>query len=460
MKKKVAVLSLTFACALAFGASSIPTQSRNIQSDLNYTLDRLENFANVNYDLENPQNMLLNDDYSLFYNNGNYGVNYRDSNMFGSYFTPNNTNYPNASGFRQDNSSMNSSQNYSLKSTTPFVGFNKSNNLTTQSLESSNQNYAGQNSQINNPNYAQNKNLSFQTQQNSNNYTNSTNTSLNNSQTNQSGYVPTYSTNNISNVNRTNYNSNVASNTANTYKNNQTMKLTNTNTTTTNNQNNTKTSVLSNSNTNNSLNSLPSTKTVNINTYQTSLQSTGTTLKNDIQTLKNTLNGFNPTNLQQASNRALQAYTFTLKNITNKLEYGNNALLSGLNKLSVLKSGTDVESKAIDACNLDIKSTLASRMVLLECADEAVVAINSILSENNKNLNTNSQNMEANLQTTNQTNYANNQNSNVNLTNKTTFSNTNNVNSNPTTSVMASAKLVPEDGKAKVVKESNPVRVD
>ena len=127
--------------------------------------------------------------------------------------------------------------------------------------------------------------------------------------------------------------------------------------------------------------------------------------------------------------RTLRAYAYTLDNITKKIEFGQKNLMGNITKLTILQSASNQETGAIEACQLDAKATLATRAMLLACANEALTEINSILSGNNLNTNNQTNNNAINSGTTTQQNTTQNVvNSNTNSTN--TVSNKINANNN------------------------------
>lgn len=452
MNKKIAVLSLSFACAVAFGGSTLVSESNNMQNDLNSTLDKLESYATMTYDWENPQNMLLNGDYSLFYNNGEYGIRNRDYMFYGPYFDQTQVQNTKSNSQQASNYGMNYTQNMnnnnqkssSTNDSTTTNENNNSKNVYTPSIDSSNT-----------QNSSQNGILSTQSQKNSNNsMSNNQNNTTTTSSQNSNNISSTSLSKNTLNLNNQTNNKNMVTN------NIQSSSMSNNKTNSTSNSTNYNTSLTTSNSTSVSR---------SLTDYSSSLQSTGSSLQNNINTLRTTLNS-NTTNLEQSQNRALSAYAYTLKNITKKLEMGNSDLLSNVNKISILNNTQNVESTAKDACNLDIKATLASRMVLLECANEAVTQINSILEGNSTENNTNQQNLtrvSTNQSTTKNTNLNNSNSQNTSISsqsstsnnqNNTTSNNSNNPFNNSMT-ITASARVTPEV-KTQEIKESSPLRAD
>ena len=73
MKKTKNILAIATLSTIGLGALTLATpQTVEAQTDIFSTLDRIESYANMTYDFQNPENMFLNDDYYLFYDGTNY----------------------------------------------------------------------------------------------------------------------------------------------------------------------------------------------------------------------------------------------------------------------------------------------------------------------------------------------------------------------------------------------------
>lgn len=393
MKKKTAILSLAFASALIFGGSTLPSsQQTEAISQLDSTLSRLESYTNMSYDFENPQNMLLGDDYFLFYENGNYNLsNTRSYLFYNGYMLPSQNSRNLNNNYSQNE---NLSKSYTLRNT-PQNKIDANANQTDQNYKNNSQS---------------NTNTSMNMTQNySQNNTNQSKASINPTQTNYETVNSNYSyTKNTNSSNISAQNSNLSSTTA------QNTTLGNTNLTNQSNQN----SYLKEINKTTSLNE-NSTQTNDYQNYETDFGGINQTLRQNIQSLRQNIQNSN----QNVNMRTLRAYSYTLNNITNKIEMEQSELMNSLNKIAIIGSNQDY-NEVNDAIKLNLKATLKSRLVLMECANEAIANLNSLYaSPSNTNIQISNQNSQSNTQST-----SNSQNQSNN-TNATTQSLTNNQNS-------------------------------
>lgn len=443
MKKKIAILSLTFACAAAFGGSSLASNTTDLQSQINNSLNKLETYANMSYDWTTPQNMILNDDYSLFYSNGNYSLqNMREYMMYGG-FTPNlynqtpntNTGYNGANY----NGISNNLRNVNYSSTT-----NQNTTYTPTKNLNTNQNTSSNMGRVSNTTNNNASNLSSNRMTNSGvNYNQTTNRSTTNNMTTQSTNKTGTNLTSNSNMKSQNLN-NTSTNPTRTQNSNSSN----------NNSNLTTLEIRDDSNFTNNMQGLTTdvASTRSLTDYSSSLSTAGTSLMANITQAKANLSNAQFNGLDQSKMRSLRAYAYTLNNIARKVEFGQQDLLSNITRMSILQSASN-ETGAVDACNLDVKATLASRVALLECANEAITQINRILSnqtsttQNTTANNTNSnQTLINNSNTTNKVQNSNNFNNTTTQTIQNGTTNKTNTNktmqSKPTTAVTTSAPAV------------------
>ena len=390
MKKKTAILSLAFASALVFGGSTLPSsQQTEVVSQLDNTLSRLESYANMSYDFENPQNMLLGDDYFLFYENGNYNLSTTRSYLFynDSMFQAQN----------RQNSNNNYAQNGNLNKTYTLRN-------TPQSNMTTNQNKVEQN--YKNDTQTNTNSLMNTTQNYSQNSTNQNKTSINPTPSNNETMSSNYSYTN--NLNNNKQNSTLSSTTRQIINSENSTDLTSKN-----NQNSylqeiNKTASLTDNSAQNS----------DYSNYQTDFSGINQTLSQNIQNLRQNMQNNN----QNVNMKTLRAYSYTLNNITNKIEVEQKDLMNSLNKIAIIGSNQDY-NEINSAIKLNLKATLKSRLVLMECANEAIVNLNSLYAgQNNTNIQTPNQNSQSNSQSTSNSQ---NQNNNTNTTTQSPINNQN-----------------------------------
>ena len=295
MKKKKTILSLALVGTLALGGGStlVTTQQTNMENELLSALNRIENYANMTYDFNNPANMFLNDDYFLFFNNGNYEFSRNDTNFTSTPQSPANTNNNEEMDYNSSQN-KNNDQYYVLRNTTP-----------------------------------------------------QTNTKINDS-----------STPNSQNTNNQTYD--------------QSRTLTNENSTINDNVRNATNNNFENQNSNNQvINS-----GFDYNTYSPSIQTINQSLTQNIQNLKQSINKSN-----KKSNQTIRFYTNSLNNLASKLESNQQELVSNMNRQYIMNTNQNFqELQNITAANL--KATLKSRIIILECANETIIGLNNMLNSN------------------------------------------------------------------------------
>ena len=354
-KKKMAILSLALLGTTMLGGSTIVSaQTTDIKTDILDSLEKVSIYANQNYDQNNPQSIILNDDYALFYDNENYNFSPRASYLFfGSYSLPNLENSQNTSV-----NGPNSSQNQN--NTRYYAKYNTPNNSNTNNLNSN-----MSNSQNLTQNLALNQTISKNNYASNQNLNNSINTEM------QQNTTATPPQNNIVSKTQTR-------------------------------QSNTK-SLATNEN-NQSI-------TQNQN------------LINNINTLKNSLN-----NNQNIDTKSLRAYSYSLRNIANKLEMNERDLYKNVSRMVMLKNNDTAETLT-EAGNLEINLSLETKNLLLNYANRVVENLNNLYGNNTNNETNLSENRNTSTQNVNN-NQTLNSNSNNNLNSNLTVNNNNNTATN------------------------------
>ena len=159
-KKKIAILSLALLGGAMFGGSTlVSAQTNDIKTDILDSLDKVSVYANQTYDKSSPQSIMLNDDYALFYDNGNYNFEPIESYMFfRTYSLPNLENTQNASNLRYNSSqNQNNDRYYVLNSTNKNLNENMANQNSSNTQNSMQNSSSNQTNEQNN--YASNQNL-------------------------------------------------------------------------------------------------------------------------------------------------------------------------------------------------------------------------------------------------------------------------------------------------------------
>lgn len=353
-KKTTAILSLSF--ALAFGGSTLPDNTADVNQKLNYNLDKLEAFSSCT-DWTNPSEFLYGDEMFLGYDNQNY-----------YYYTP--------KASKPNFNTQNQINNIGTKQTTRNNTLSGTNNQNTDSTQkSTNQNTKAQTS---NPNETTNN-----TQVNTNAPINGNNTA--NRSTNNRGNIDTMKrAPNIDTFNSTtndygvDYNRNRSNNYGNNFNTNGNFNNYNTNQNFNNNAN-------SNYNASNSAASTVAadeyTETTSIlSTYEGKLSDENNQLKSQCETLKQNIKSIreitqNNANYTTTQQKALRAYNRVLNSVAHKLSKSQMELLNSSSRLYILASDQTNNADLIDAQILELKSIMSTQVALYECANQALTQI-------------------------------------------------------------------------------------
>ncbi|MBR1925332.1 MAG: hypothetical protein IJ837_00575 [Clostridia bacterium] len=374
-KKKIAILSLALLGGAMLGGSTlVSAQTNDIKTDILNSLDKVSVYANQTYDQSSPQSILLNDDYALFYDNGNYNFEPRESYMFlRTYSSSNLENNQNSSNLRYNSSqNQNNNEYYVLNSTNKNSNQNTTNKTTSTSQNSMQNSSLNQTNRQNN--YASNQNLDAPAKINS----------VLNQQT-QTNTQTTPPENNIVQKTETN-----------------------------------------------------KAKTNALDSNQNFLDAgVNQNLINNISSLKNMLKANN----ENVDARTLRAYSYSLRNIANKLDMCQRDLYKSVSRMMILNSN-NTENTLTESANLEIKLALDTKNLLLNYANNVVENLNNLY-ENNSNNQTNIANESTTTQNTNSqtlnTNSGNNLNTSIKNNSSATNSNSqssssaNDLNKNKTT---------------------------
>ncbi len=333
MKKTKKILAIAAFSTIGLSALTITSpQTVEAQTDFFGTLNRIESYANMTYDFQNPENMFLNDDYYLFYDGTNYLIKNAGSYMFYGEF---NTPYKNA----ENNNKINNNSSQNQNNDEYYVLHNTSNNS----------------NGFNNTN-AQSSSSQTRT-------TNNTLSSPNNSQTNNSNstYQSAKTNNNARRISLPNKTNNVGIEQDQTISSPPEENLINNsnNKTITNNE-----------------------KQIQSNTYfdqsyeiTKSISSINNSLTQNIQQLKQNMQ--NNQNVQTSNE--ITNYEKTLKRFANSLDRNQQELMFDLNK-AYFNNNSQTPNNASNLC---LKATLKSRIVILECCNEAITELNKLYSSSN-----------------------------------------------------------------------------
>lgn len=430
-KKTTAILSLSFAFAVAFGGSTLPDNTGDVTQKLNYNLDKLESFTTCT-DWTNPSDFIFGDEMFLGYDNQYYYY-YTPKTLNPNFNTQKQTKSDEDNALKSLNENQTENQNKTTQNTTPRSSTKQSNNTTNNNVNNSTYN---QNSSNNNNTNGAINNLNNRTNQNNPNvrgkidtmqrapnidtYKNTTNDygvdpiKRNNQNTNNNGYNTNQNFNNFENNTNQNYNNN--------NNGNRTYVA----------PNGTTATVAANEAIENR--SMLSIYENQLSAENNQLKTQCNSLKQNIQSLRANLQSTTYSTTQQ---KALRAYNRVLGKVAHKLSKCQMELVDASSRLYILASDQENNADMIDAQILEIKSIMSTQVALYECANQALTEIKQfVLGDNIKQQNdttTNNENSITANDVNNQTNQIENnqtrttQKSNINQ-NTTSRNTTNNQN--------------------------------